>query len=492
MHKPIESKTKTEKKTKELKELEELKELKEKKINKINNKMSNRLDSLNTKKTPTPSGSKSGLKFKPKVVQRKSKEEREKVAPKVKDESSHASTQPTRGRGGGARGRGRGGRNNNYAGTHLVTQGPLAAGSVSLGKASGSKLGLTSDLIFNSSGQELSTSEFIGSLKLKDPKTLKSPSGEGAEGRNGDDDEEEEDKTRINMTKEYRFEESETELFPQRPFRDDGIQRKVEETKVVEEPLPVKLEPSAENTPAVISISREDTAKSENIEAKIELIKENKAKLESKITQADSIVTDEQSKLITDHEQIIDLLTGSVQDVSISETKKEEGAGEEAEEGNHTSNYNKTNNNNKYVMFQLPHLPTYEREKSKVKLEPGIEHSTNITEEAEKLGKESQEEKTRSAFATTSSDLYGTIGKVNIHQSGKITISLGNGIKLNVTKGSPTDFLQELALLEVRDQPLGENSDDMDLVDDEGREVAGKLFHLGNVNDKIIATPCIE
>lgn len=126
--------------------------------------MSNRLESLNSKKPSSSPVPKPGLKFKPKVVQRKSKEERAKVAPQVKQEPQRNAS--TRGRGGSARGRGRGGRNN-YAGTHIVTSGPLSAGSVSIGNLSGTKLGLTADLIYNSNGEGLSTPDFINNLKMK-------------------------------------------------------------------------------------------------------------------------------------------------------------------------------------------------------------------------------------------------------------------------------------------------------------------------------------
>lgn len=81
-----------------------------------------------------------------------------------------------------------------------------------------------------------------------------------------------------------------------------------------------------------------------------------------------------------------------------------------------------------YVLFQLPqHLPTYTREKSMVKPEPGT-------------SEQNQETVARSLLGTSISTLRGEIGKINIHQSGKITIDLGKGVKLNVTKGAPTDF----------------------------------------------------
>ncbi|KAG5418992.1 RPC53 [Candida metapsilosis] len=410
--------------------------------------MSNRLESLNSKKPSSSPAPKPGLKFKPKVVQRKSKEERAKVAPQVKQEVQRNAS--TRGRGGSARERGRGGRNN-YAGTHIVTSGPLSAGSVSIGNSSGSKLGLTADLVYNSNGESSSTPDFINSLKKKENRSV-SPAG-------GDSDEEEEDPTKINMTKEYLFEDDATELFPFRPFRDDGIRR--EDIANEEQPYAIKTEPidSAESTPAVISLteSREATVKSEAIEDKIELIKENKAKLESKITQNDSIASDEASKLIADHEQVLDILAGSFKNLSTREKDDDQ-----------------------YVLFQLPqHLPAFTREKSLVKPEPGtVEESQSETI-------------TRSSLGTSTSTLRGEIGKINIHQSGKITIDLGNGVKLNVTKGAPTDFLQELSIVDVKGGHHSED-DDVEMVDDEGRDVFGKLIRLGAITEKVIATPCIE
>lgn len=406
--------------------------------------MSNRLESLNSKKPSSSPVPKPGLKFKPKVVQRKSKEERAKVAPQVKQEPQRNAS--TRGRGGSARGRGRGGRSN-YAGTHIVTSGPLSAGSVSIGNLSGTKLGLTADLIYNSNGEGLSTPDFINNLKMKGSRSA-TPGG---------DSDSEDDPTKINMTEEYRFEDDATELFPFRPFRDDGIKR---EDIVKEEPLyPVKSEliDSLESTPAVISLtdSREATVKSEAIEDKIELIKENKAKLESKITQSDLIATDEASKLIADHEQVLDILAGSFKNLSAREKDDDQ-----------------------YVLFQLPqHLPTYTREKSMVKPEPGT-------------SEQNQETVARSLLGTSISTLRGEIGKINIHQSGKITIDLGKGVKLNVTKGAPTDFLQELSVLDVSKGQPGD--EDVEMVDNEGRDIFGKLIRLGAVTEKVIATPCIE
>lgn len=138
--------------------------------------MSNRLELL---KKPQ-------LKFRPKAVARKSKEDREKVV--VKEEPRPP---PTRGRG-GTRGRGRG-RGAAYVGTHIVSAGPLASGSVGMGGHTNLKTGLTADRTYVA-GQT-------------DMPFAKSNEDEG---------------TKINMGKAYAFDESDTVLFPVRPEKDES------------------------------------------------------------------------------------------------------------------------------------------------------------------------------------------------------------------------------------------------------------------------------
>ncbi|RLV89551.1 DNA-directed RNA polymerase III subunit RPC4 [Spathaspora sp. JA1] len=402
--------------------------------------MSNRLESLNSKKPTGSPAPKSGLKFKPKVVQRKSKEERDKDAPVIKQEQAR---QPggLRGRGSTRGGRGRGGRNT-YAGTHLVTSGPLSAGSVSIGNVNGSKAGLTSDSIYSSSIS--STPEFLQSLKLKDKPRSVTPSGEPE-----DDEDEDDDPTRINMTEEYRFADEETVLFPVRP------KRVVDVTKAAPTIVLKSEETTRENTPGVFT--RESTVKSEPIEDKIESIKISKAKLEERMIQADDLTVHEENKLITDHQQILDLLTNKLSDLTTEEDEQVK--------------------DDKFILFQLPnYLPEYIDKAKPVKPEQGEQP---LEEPAEP-----------SQLAVNKTELRGKIGKINIHQSGKITIDLGNGNKLSVTKGAPTNFLQELACIEF-DTSIAEN-EDVEMLDEQGRKIMGKVIRLGTVDEKIIATPCIE
>ncbi|EGW35101.1 uncharacterized protein SPAPADRAFT_58243 [Spathaspora passalidarum NRRL Y-27907] len=391
--------------------------------------MSNRLESLNSKKPAGSPAPKGGLKFKPKVVQRKSKEERDKDAPIIKQEQQ-ARQPATRGRG-STRGRGRGGRNA-YAGTHLVTSGPLSAGSVSIGNVNGSKSGLTSDSIYSTSMSP--TPEFLQNLKLKDRPKSVTPGAESEE-------DEEDDPTRINMTQQYRFADEETVLFPVRPDR----------TEVEKDTTTITLkseEPTRENTPA---FNRESPVKSEPLEDKIEKIKVSKAKLQERINQTDDPTAYEENKLLADHQQILDLLTHKFDELSTDEVPDD-----------------------KFILFQLPnHLPEY--------IDKQQDESSEVKQE---------QEQEPSQLAVNKTNLRGRIGNINIHQSGKISIDLGNGNKLTVAKGAPTNFLQELACIEY-DSSVAEN-EDVEMLDEQGRKVMGKVIRLGTVDEKVIATPYIK
>lgn len=147
-----------------------------------------RLDSLLTKLA------KPGLKFKPKLVVRKTQEELDALAPTIKQEPKRPRprTKSTRGRGGM-----RGGRQA-PDGTHVVSTGPLAlleVTSLSLRQARESYRSL------------LPPSEYISGLRLKQ-----------------EEDDDSLDATRIDMSQEYRFDERETTHFPVRllPLAESG------------------------------------------------------------------------------------------------------------------------------------------------------------------------------------------------------------------------------------------------------------------------------
>lgn len=233
--------------------------------------MSNRLESLNAKKAARPA-----LKFKPKAVARKSKEDREKEAPAVKSEEPPRSA-PTRGRG-GSRGRGRG-RGGAYVGTHLVSSGPLAMGSVSMGGAA-TKTGLSHDRIY---GTDSSHSDPLAHLKLASRKSKSAtPDGEA----DSDDD-----ATSINMGKEYAFDESEVVLFPVRPHKDAAA---------AATPAPVEL----------ARPSRAPTAESVKSEALDEVAPNEVAPAPA--GPDDALETAEHDRHIDDQRHIVDMLAAQL------------------------------------------------------------------------------------------------------------------------------------------------------------------------------------
>lgn len=218
--------------------------------------MSNRLESLSKPTKPS-------LKFKPKAVKRKLEIERAKDAP-----AAPAAPKPQRG-GFSGRGRGRGGARggrNRYEGTHVVLSGPLLAGLVSLGGGSLlNKLGLTGDQVYNN-----------GLLETDQPDFLKP-----------------DESTEIDMT-HADFDEP---LFPVRAARDDS---NLPEPAIA---ASVSLDGDSEPTKLPSPIKSETPA--------LETIQEKKKQLELKLVQeteghADA---DERSKMIADHQRILDMLT---------------------------------------------------------------------------------------------------------------------------------------------------------------------------------------
>ncbi|PSK35615.1 hypothetical protein C7M61_004404 [Candidozyma pseudohaemuli] len=381
--------------------------------------MSNRLDSLNPKK----SGSKPALKFKPKVVARKSKEDRDKNAPIVKTEEK-PNPPPTRGRG-GARGRGRG-RGGAYVGTHLVSSGPLASSAVGSGPVATSKTGLTSDKVYGSGGKE--QADPLQNLKLKSRTQTDSVQGEESDDEGG--------LTKINMSKEYQFDESETVLFPVRPYKD-------EEKAAVKAAIPLSSTVSASSSRAPSRTPRPELVKSESSEdIKIEATPGPVAE-----RVGDTVENDEHDRLIDDQRAIVDLVTGKF-------------AGLKAEDSGTRAPGN-------YFMVHLP----------------------QISKDSETDEKMETDSTTSSLALPTLADFQGQIGQLNFHRSGKITMSIGANTTLNVAQGVPSNFLQELYVIEAADKP---KDDDEEVLDERGQKIAGNVHRLGEVTAKLVATPEIR
>lgn len=473
--------------------------------------MSNRLESLNSKK---PATGKPSLKFKPKVVERRSKEEREKsVKVKQEPEDSKSSGKPPRGgknqRGG--RPGGRGGRKDAYANTHVLSSGLLSTGSVTPGAGNGkSSFGSSGSSRESRTISTLSpTPEFLQNLRLK-PQLKKSPeSVRSGTPETQSDDDDDNDLTKIDMSKEYKFAEDETTLFPVRAER--VVETQDAPPSVSKEQSPVKDEPE---------FVKESSVKSENIETELQQILDTKADLESKISEPVDILNKEESeKLAEDHEHILQSINTRFNDILLQE---------------------KEHSDDKFMLFQLPKLlPNYKVVESKVKPEfstgeaqlgpEASEVSDPIPIDVDSIPPETTESDKASTsntaqstgdsetnkFAAPVSNVTGQIGKLNIHKSGKISLNLGNDINLDLTLGVGSNFLQELILLDYDDssssksdtgskpnpdnsepKPKQEDPDEMDqdhsMDENQQNQSKGIVHMLGQVDGKLIATPSIS
>ena len=385
---------------------------------------SSRLDSLSRRSTPS---AKPGLKFKPKVVARRSKEERDAQAPVTAQESnkSDKSNRGNNARGrGGARG-GRGGRGGRaLAGTHLVQAGPLASGNI-LSDSTQS---------FTRSATASPTPDYLSNLVKRE--------GVRSTSVGLDSDEEDDDPARINMSKEYKFDPEHTELFPVRPVRNEHVESgdhkanpSAAEYVRSESPESVSPEPSGSKT----TVKEEPQDKDLNAvlhEKDTELQKKlNDLQLQSEFLSVDPTeAKQETERLNKDHRSIVK---------SIIEAD---------------------NNPEKFLFIQLPRvLPKFE-ENEEVKAAKAAQ-TISVKPEKEGDGDITMSEKKAEGEID---QLEGLVGKLRVHKSGKLTMKLGN-VVMDVGKGSQTDFLQEVVLAD----------------ENENRNA----YLLGHLNEKVVVTP---
>lgn len=395
----------------------------------------NRLDSLSRRSTPN-GGAKPGLKFKPKAVARRTKEERDADAPVNAEE--HAK-KPHRGAGNAGRGGKPGNRMNRaLAGTHVVSVGPLASG-VATSDPRSSK---------SSMARPKSSSpapEFLTSMIKKD-----------RESRSGTaelDSDEEGDFPSINMSEEYRFPKEETELFPLRaPLRDTYDEEE---------------DSSRSTSPEVLEDSSASSVvkKEEQFETDLKQILKNKDKeLQQRLneihlrTDLFSIDSEESraesAKLNRDHRTLVKKI------VEID------------------------NNKEKFLFVQLPAvIPEFKVDPNdaqqdadgdieivdevkeseiEIKEDPEVVETEKV-EETAKTGKSIKQEQIQS--------LIGRIGSLRIHKSGKLSMKIGN-IEMDVERGADTSFLQEVIHLQ-----------------DSQEEGVQDSYSFGTVIDKMVVTP---
>lgn len=191
-------------------------------------------------------------------------------------------------------------------GTHVVSAGPLASGSVGMGAISHTKTGLTHDRIFTAGGS--GSSDPLSHLKSKS-RTTKSLTPFDS------DSEDEFDLTKIDMSKEYQYEDSETVLFPVRPEKDENP------------------DVSAPSASALAASSRPETAEV----VKSETPEEVKTDDENFNIPKDPVERGEYDRLLDDQRAILDLVTAKLGDLKTDESDPEP-------------------TENKYVLFQLPQV----------------------------------------------------------------------------------------------------------------------------------------
>ncbi|SGZ50583.1 CIC11C00000003868 [Sungouiella intermedia] len=376
--------------------------------------MSNRLESLNSKK---PAG-KPALKFKPKAVARKSKEDRDKDAALIKSEDKPMSPAPSRGRG-GARGRGGRGRGASYVGTHVVSAGPLASGSVSMGGTTSSKTGLTNDKIYGADSSLNAAA--VSNLKLKNRK-LKSPTPLDQES------EEEDDPTKINMSKEYLFEDSETLLFPVRPHKDT--------------PAPGQSIPPS--VTVLVNSSRAVTAETVKSEVLDDVAESTPGFFNDPIERA------EHDKRIDDQHAIVDLLTSNMANLKADEESPEVPP-----------------EDSKYILFHIPQVLAKEDNEVVPKSNFASQSVLNFEGHIGNLN-------------------FHKSGKISMTLGGGTVFDVTQGMPTTFLQEV---FVVDSH--EARKKPEDEENEMVDLLDADGGKIGGNIFRLGEVAGKLIATPAL-
>lgn len=403
--------------------------------------MSNRLESLNPKKP----AAKPGLKFKPKAVARKSKEDRDREAPEIKQETSQRAQNASRGRG-SARGRGRG-RGGAYVGTHVVLAGPLAMGSVGVGGGTtSSKTGLTNDRIYGA-GDSASVAP-LASLKRK----ARDDTVKKLDGATASDSEDEDDPTKINMNKEYAFDDTETVLFPVRPQKSVAPNSAPE---LVSEytPLPLASASAAASETPNPRAQTIDSVKSEEFDGVATEDPENDISPSAPllVNPDEKQEADEHDRIIDDQKLIVDMLT---HDFGAMKTDDEA-------------------QNNAYVLVHVPQITPTENVAAAV------------------CGPAS-----KSHYALPiAPNFEGQVGSLNFHQLGKITMTLGQGSVFQCAGGNPSSFLQELYIIENSEadiNPEEPEEETASVLDADGKKIAGRIYRLGDISGKIVATPAIQ
>lgn len=403
-----------------------------------------RLPSLNSSGAGKP-----GLKFKPKVAARRSKEEREATAPKLESNEGPKPGSDRR-KPNNKRNTGPGNQNRRMArylnNTHVVSTGPLAAGNFAGDKGSGPKRAFT----------KLEGGSGASSLVLQGLQKTGGDNDDDDEEEDGDDDnkqaaegEDNEDKkkstsqNRFNMGKEYSIhdlngsddEEVEIspdmdeqtwralkteELFPIRPvrYRHQDLEVLQNSNKEAYSSDYTTREP----TPAAMSVKQEPT---ENVNELQETLKQRESELHRKLEELS----------LSQRFQSLD------KEESLAEIKSMD-----EDHDRIWKKLNKINNkSNRFVLFQLPSkLPEFEHKVINPIQQSPLEDSAEVKQDEDRNKNTTQRKDAEVSEPPV--PLAGPIGSIRVHKSGKLSAKIGSVI-MDVSRGTETTFLQDVVAI---------------------------------------------
>ncbi|QLQ79155.1 hypothetical protein HG537_0B05030 [Torulaspora globosa] len=392
---------------------------------------SGRLPSLNS------SGGKPSLKFKPKAVARRTKEERDASAPKIKtEEISRPYNDKKNNQGKSTATANKQRRMARFlSNTRVISSGPLAAGNFVSEKGSDMRRGFIKSEGGTSSLVHSGLQNIEGGETNSDDEELDAEHGA-------------KNKSKFNMGREYAVHEIDDD----NDYESDEIGEMDEEAlqaKRVEELFPVRP----------VRIRHED----------IEVVKIEESISDATTREATPAVKTEEvgSELQQGLEQRQANLQDRLKELSLESQFQSLDQNETLQEMKSLINdhlliakkLNKINNKpSRFILFQLPSkLPEFEEIAPKTEQEP-VE--TGTKEESDKKSE---------PIKPSEDSLTGKIGSIRIHRSGKLSVKIGNVI-MDISKGADTAFMQDVvAINESGETPCLEN--------------------LGRIDGRVVVTP---
>lgn len=397
---------------------------------------SNRLPSLSSGSSSSSAG-KPALKFKPKAVARRSKEERDASAPQLKFEDDSNNNNKKKNKQSKRSDDNQQKKMPKYLNnTHVISSGPLAAGNFVADKSSN----VRSNFI------KIESSEVPKNISMK----LQSISRN--EYQESDDELESKGFDEINISKTENKEQNHIARFNMgKEFNTNDSFK-----PVVEEDIDMSDDLDANRIEELFPVRP--------VRIKHEEINEVQRNIQEAFIEqpaSDNI----------NNTQPIDTLDEKVRQLNLQQQFQSLDAKESANEASlQIEDYKyilqqikKINNDpEKFMLFQLPSkLPDFQKE----------EQSSNKSDEKEESDKENKETKEKKLTTDEKENQIptGNIGSVRVHESGRLSLKIGN-VVMDVGQGSETTFFQDLLSL------------------DEEAEIPNVKF-LGGIESRVVVIP---